>query len=131
MPHRRTVLQTLLAGALAAPSARPAGSQVRELRRESLTGPLDNLEAVWLEVTLAPGVASPVHKHPGPVFGFVLEGRFRFSVRGGPEQTLNPGDTFFEPLGAIHQTSSNAGDTPVRLGVVILSQPGRAISEAV
>ena len=113
------------------PSASAAAAQVRELRRETLTAPAEGLEAVWLEVSIAPGVASPVHKHAGPVFGFVLEGQFRFSVRGGPVQVLGPGETFFEPLGAIHQTSSNAGDTPVRLAVVILAQPGRPITEAV
>ncbi len=136
MQDRRALIQALMAS-LAAPfpaalAAPPQGAaQVRELRREPLNGPLADYEAIWVEVSYAPGASSTMHQHPGPVFGFVLEGLFRFSVKGGPERLLEPGDTFFEPFDAIHQTSANAGDSPVRLGVLMLAKPGEALTKEV
>lgn len=118
------MLQLLAAGLVAAAPGRTAGSDVRILRQEELGGRLEGLEATWLEVSFEPGASSTVHTHPGPVFGFVLEGRFRFGVQGGEERILGPGDTFFETFDAIHQTSANAGDTRVRLAVVIIAPPG-------
>ena len=131
MTHRRTLLHLLLAGgAAAALPASASAAGVRELDRRKLDGDLDGREAVWLEVTYPPGASSAPHRHAGEVFGFVIEGRFRFSVRGQEERILGPGDTFFEPFDAIHQTSANIGDGPVRLAVLMLAEAGRPLTEA-
>jgi quercetin dioxygenase-like cupin family protein len=55
-----------------------------------------------------PGTSTPVHSHPGVVLAYVLEGRVRFGINNEPEQTVPPGATFFEPLGAVHTTSGSA-----------------------
>ena len=51
-------------------------------------GPLDvdeqlngkSARATTLEVTSEPGAASAPHRHPGPVFGYVLEGELEFQA---------------------------------------------------
>jgi quercetin dioxygenase-like cupin family protein len=49
-----------------------------------------------------------VHRHPGVVLAYVLEGRVRFAINGDPERVVTAGGTFFEPLGAEHTTSGSA-----------------------
>ncbi len=125
MQDRRLLLQSLLLGLA---GAAPSRAEARVLRREALNGALSDFEAVWIDLTIEPGAPSRVHKHAGPVFGFVLEGRFRFGVRGGEERVLGPGDTFYEPFDAIHETSANAGDELVRIAVLILGAPGAPLT---
>lgn len=60
-----------------------------------------------VEVTLAPGVASMPHRHPGAVFGYVLEGEFEFKVEGKKVQTLKTGETFYEPTMILHEVGRN------------------------
>ena len=55
-----------------------------------------------------PGTSTPVHQHPGVVLAYVLEGRVRFAINNEPEQVIQAGGTFFEPLGATHTTSGSA-----------------------
>ena len=63
-----------------------------------------------------PDTSTPVHRHPGAVLAFVLEGRVRFAINNEPEQVIPTGGTFFEPLGAVHTTSGSASaDEPTRI----------------
>jgi quercetin dioxygenase-like cupin family protein len=66
--------------------------------------------ATTWEVTFAPGVASTPHRHPGPIFGSVLEGELEFAVGDGKVRTLKAGDTFYEPATALHAVSDNTSD---------------------
>jgi quercetin dioxygenase-like cupin family protein len=54
------------------------------------------------------GSSTPVHRHPGIVLAYVLEGRVRFAINNEPERIVPTGGTFFEPLGAVHTTSGSA-----------------------
>ena len=47
--------------------------------------------ATTFEVTFAPGAAGAPHRHPGPIFGYVLEGDFEFAVGDAPVRTLEGG----------------------------------------
>lgn len=64
-------------------------------------------KATLIEVTLDPLAASPPHRHPGPVSGYVLEGTLEFQIGDQPLQTLKPGDTFFEPAMILHRVTRN------------------------
>ena len=59
------------------------------------------------EVTFGPGVAGTPHRHPGPIFGYVIEGEFEIAVGNGKVRTLKAGDTFYEPAMALHAVSRN------------------------
>jgi quercetin dioxygenase-like cupin family protein len=64
-------------------------------------------KATTVEVTLEPGESSAPHRHPGPVFGYVLEGEYEWAIDDSATRTLKPGDTFYEPTGCLHRVSKN------------------------
>jgi quercetin dioxygenase-like cupin family protein len=83
-----------------------------------------------VEVTLEPGQQSPPHRHPGPVFGYVLEGEYEHAIDDQPTKLLKVGDTFYEPTGCLHRVSKNpaaAGKTRV-LAVLLLPRDAKALS---
>jgi quercetin dioxygenase-like cupin family protein len=74
-----------------------------------------------VEVTFGPGVAGQPHRHPGPIFGYVLEGEFELGLDDQPAKTLKAGETFYEPGGALHRVSRNPSATSrTRVLAVIL-----------
>ena len=75
-------------------AARPLA--VREIA-EKLDGKETNATAV--EVTLEPGQAGASHRHPGPAFGYVLEGEYEWAIDDQVAKTLKAGDTCYEPTG--------------------------------
>jgi quercetin dioxygenase-like cupin family protein len=76
--------------------------------------------AATVEVTLEPGQAGTPHRHPGPVFGYVLEGEYEWAIDDQSAKTLKAGDTFYEPTGCLHRVSKNAGKTKTRVLAVLL-----------
>jgi quercetin dioxygenase-like cupin family protein len=80
------------------------------IARHPLTGVLDGYEMVLSRSAMRffPGASTPVHRHPGIVMAYVLEGRVRFAINHEAEQVIAAGGTFFEPLGAVHTTSGSA-----------------------
>lgn len=87
-------------------------------------------EATFLEVLFPPGVASVPHRHPGLIFGYVLEGRFRFALDDEPEKVLQAGDVFHEPAGALHRLGESADpNNPARVLVILLAEPGSPVLE--
>jgi quercetin dioxygenase-like cupin family protein len=62
-----------------------------------------------VEVTIGPGEGSLPHRHPGPVFGYVLEGEYEIGLNDQPAKTLKAGETFYEPTGTLHRVSRNPG----------------------
>ena len=81
-------------------------------------------KAATVEVTLGPGQAGTPHRHPGPVFGYVLEGEYEWAIDDNAAKTLKVGDTFYEPTGCLHRVSSNAGKTKTRVLAVLLAPQG-------
>jgi quercetin dioxygenase-like cupin family protein len=63
--------------------------------------------ATTQEVTFEPGAASAPHRHPGPVFGYVLEGELEFRAGDAPAHKLKAGDTFYEPANVLHSVARN------------------------
>ena len=77
--------------------------------------------ATTFEVTFKPGAASAPHRHPGPIFGYVLEGEFEFQAGEEPLRRLKAGDTFYEPTMALHAVGRNPSEKePTRVLAVLL-----------
>jgi len=77
--------------------------------------------ATTVEVTLKPGEASAPHRHPGPVFGYVIEGEYEWAIDDNKAKVLKAGDTFYEPTGCLHRVSKNpSGNNKTRVLAVVL-----------
>ena len=85
---------------------------VREIA-EKLDGKETNATAV--EVTFEPGQAGASHRHPGPAFGYVLEGEYEWAIDDQPAKVLRAGETFYEPGGCLHSVSRNPGKVRTRV----------------
>jgi quercetin dioxygenase-like cupin family protein len=78
-------------------------------------------KATVVEVTLEPGQEGDPHRHPGPVFGYVLEGEYEHAINDDLTKVLKTGETFYEPTGALHRVSKNpSAKTKTRILAVIL-----------
>src|SRR5262245_35696985 len=76
-----------------------------------------------LTVEYPPGGASASHRHNAHTFVYVLEGSVVMQVKGGPEVTLQPGQTFYESPDDIHTVSRNASPTkPAKILVIFLKK---------
>ncbi|HKB37286.1 MAG TPA: cupin domain-containing protein [Gemmataceae bacterium] len=64
-------------------------------------------KATFVEVTYEAGQAGKPHRHPGPVFGFVLEGEFEWAIEDQPAKVFKAGETFYEPTGCLHRVSKS------------------------
>ena len=82
-------------------------------------------EGVMVTVGLAPGEASPVHRHNANVFVYVLEGAIVMQVKGAAPVTLHPGQTFYEAPDDIHVVGRNASKTkPAKFLVFFVKDKG-------
>jgi quercetin dioxygenase-like cupin family protein len=87
-------------------------------------------EARTVRVTLAPGdPGAPPHRHPGPVFGYVIAGEVLFELEGQAPRVLKAGEALYEPGGdVIHlQGSNNLEDAETLFVVTLFSEPGAPI----
>ncbi|WP_405058759.1 cupin domain-containing protein [Kribbella sp. NBC_01505] len=87
-------------------------------------------EARTIRITLAPGdPGAPPHRHPGPVFGYVIQGEVLFELEGQAPRILRAGDALAEPGGdVIHlQGANNLSDTETQFVVTMLAPPGTPI----
>jgi quercetin dioxygenase-like cupin family protein len=94
------------------------------LRQHPPTMP-DDVEVAVVMIELPPGdPGAPPHRHPGPVFGFVLEGDLRFRLEHADERVIGAGEAFWEPGGdVIHVTAANAStDRWTRFVAVIVGR---------
>jgi quercetin dioxygenase-like cupin family protein len=127
--HRASVASLLAAAATvsldgAASAQRPAASAGgrREVIKQELPGePPRDISLV--EVTYAPGAGSPAHLHANGVMAFVVSGAIASKVGGGPEQTFQAGDAWWEAPGAIHRVSRNASATETATLLAIYIAP--------
>lgn len=76
-----------------------------------------------VEVTFAPGTAGTPHRHPGAVFGYVIEGELEFKVEGEEARTLKAGETFYEPTMILHEVSRNPSKTRTTRVLAVIVHP--------
>ena len=96
---------------------------VKELSRKDITEKIDGkkAKATTVEVTLGPGEVEAAHRHPGPAFGYVLEGEYEWAIDDNKPKVLKAGDTFYEPTGCLHRVSKNPSTKgKTRLMAVVL-----------
>jgi quercetin dioxygenase-like cupin family protein len=87
-------------------SAQQQGVKRTELQRHDLSVP--GREMIQVRVEVDPGVALPVHTHPGEEIVYVLEGTFEYQLEGKGKTTLEAGDVAFVPTGVKH-AAKNVG----------------------
>lgn len=127
---------TLLSGTVAAlrgeaaptqnnPQEHPATNLPRgvtPLLTESI-GDLGDANASMLILTLRPKHVSTPHKHSGPVFAYVLEGRVENQVDPEDPKTYSAGDSWYEPAMHTHRLMRNLSDTDVAKVLVFMVTP--------
>jgi quercetin dioxygenase-like cupin family protein len=101
---------------------------VTSLLTESI-GDLGDSDATMLMLTLQPKHVSTPHKHSGPVFAYVLEGRVQNQVDPEGPKTYSAGDYWYEPAMHTHRTFTNLSDTePAKVLVFMLTPKGKPAS---
>jgi len=86
---------------------------------------MDGWEVNVSTITMAPGSASSVHRHPGFVLVYVLEGDIVTKVSGQDQKTYSAGQMFYEPPGSTHEVSRNASTTkPAKFLALIFAKKG-------
>lgn len=83
-------------------------------------------EVIMLSVDYKPGEVETPHKHEAHCFVYVLEGNIVMAVKGGKEQHLGPGQTFYEGPQDIHSIGRNASKTkPAKFVVLLLKDKSK------
>jgi quercetin dioxygenase-like cupin family protein len=64
-----------------------------------------------VRVFYGPGGFTRPHRHSGSVTAYITKGEIRSQLGGGPVETFQVGQSFFEPPGATHLVSANASNS--------------------
>jgi len=82
-----------------------------------------------VRVFYGPGGFTPPHYHSGSVTAYVTKGQIRSQLGGGPVETFNVGQSFFEPPGTKHLVSANASNTePAELIAIFVADEGAQLT---
>ncbi len=99
--------------------AAPPGPLVTPLMTKALPE-TPGKEMLMLAVTYPPGAVETVHRHDAHAVVYVTEGSIVMGVKGGKEQTLHAGQTFYEGPQDLHTVGRNASQTKPAKFVVVL-----------
>ncbi|HEX5482060.1 MAG TPA: cupin domain-containing protein [Terriglobia bacterium] len=103
-------------------------SRVDQILQHSLPGAKGKVGTL-VTVSYAPGASSMPHRHPGPVFAYVLEGAIVSQVEPGPPITYKQGQAFYEPPMHVHRISRNASKTrPAKLLAFQITRKGQPLT---
>jgi len=78
-------------------------------------------EASVLTVEIAPGGQTGWHKHPVPLFGYVLAGEVTVSLKNGEKHTFHQGEAMAESVNMLHN-GINEGKEPTKLLIFIAGE---------
>ena len=99
-------------------------AKVHPLMSKDLVG-LPGKEVSMITVEYPPGATDPAHMHHAQAFVYVLEGSIVMQVKGGPQVTLGPGQTFYEGPDDVHIVGRNVSRTaPAKFVVVLVKDKG-------
>lgn len=76
----------------------------------------DNPEVTALTVLIPPGGSTGWHKHPVPVYAYLLEGNLTVALKDGRTFAFKKGDALVEVVNTFHN-GTNSGPDPVTLAV--------------
>ena len=83
----------------------------------------DKAEVTAMTVELAPGAVTGWHKHPVPVYAYVVAGTLAIELEDGTTLTYGPNEAVIEVVNTLHN-GSNHGSEPVKLAVFYLGSEG-------
>jgi len=82
-----------------------------------------------VRVFYGPGGFTRPHRHSGSVTAYITKGEIRSQLGGGPVETFQVGQSFFEPPGATHLVSANASNSePAELIAVFVADEGAQLT---
>ena len=82
-----------------------------------------------VRVFYGPGGFTAPHRHAGSVTAYITKGEIRSQLGGGPVETFQVGQSFFEPPGATHLVSANASNSePAELIAVFVADEGAQLT---
>lgn len=84
--------------------------EIPEVIRIDPLGQLPGNRAIIARVIFPPHSCAGVHTHGGTVSVYVVSGMIRSQLQGEPPQVFGPGQSFFEPPGAVHLIAENVSD---------------------
>lgn len=134
-PKIRTASLCLISLFLLAPASFAAdyssGVTAKVLTKTTVTGngqkiayPVtDRAEVTAMTVDLAPGSETGWHKHPVPVYAYVVSGNLAVEIDSGKELTFKAGDAIIEVVNTLHN-GRNRGSESVKLAVFYLGVEG-------
>jgi quercetin dioxygenase-like cupin family protein len=124
----------LAIGAISEPicmASDPAGSPL-DVVEPIASYPLPNVpgkRVTIVRVFYGPGGFTRPHRHSGSVTAYVTKGEIRSQLGGGPIETFQVGQSFFEPPGATHLVSANASNSePAELIAVFVADEGAQLT---
>jgi quercetin dioxygenase-like cupin family protein len=119
-------------GAVGMAATQEGGPRVVPVAEGNISEKLDGKEAKAksVELRLEPGQGGEPHRHPGPAFGYVLEGEYEWAIDDQPAKVLRAGETFYEPTGCLHRVSRNpsARGTTRVLALVIYPRDAKQVA---
>jgi quercetin dioxygenase-like cupin family protein len=106
------------------------GVMVRQIMMQPLPAAMGHNSAALVIVDFAPGAASPPHRHPGVVFGYVLEGAVEIALNSAAPILYRKGDSWYEPPRALHRVAWNKSSTePARILAFLIVDKGHQLVE--
>ncbi|SMD20907.1 cupin domain-containing protein [Lentzea albidocapillata] len=106
-------------------------ARVEILAETPATAPVpEGLVGRTILVSFPPGSpGAPPHRHPGPIYGYVVKGAIAFQLEGEPERVIKAGEAFFEPGGdVIHLKGANLlPDEESALLATMICEPGAPV----
>ncbi len=83
----------------------------------------DRAEVTAMTVDLAPGSETGWHKHPVPVYAYVVSGSLSVELEDGKLLSFSAGEAIIEVVNTMHN-GRNSGTVPVKLAVFYLGAEG-------
>ena len=114
----------------AKPSVAPVLSSSETILGQPFAYPAASPHVTAVIVTLPPGARTGWHRHPVPLFGYMLEGELTVTYEGAGERIYRPGDALMEAIGTPHD-GRNTGAVDVRILAVFIGAEGIPNSEKV
>ena len=78
-------------------------------------------EVSELIVEIAPGKQTGWHRHPVPLFGYVLAGQVTVHLANGDKHTFHEGDPLAESVNLLHN-GVNEGTVPTKLLIIVVGE---------
>lgn len=97
-------------------------SELKQVLAQQVEIPAAAQEVRVVRATIEPRTAASWHRHPSPVYLYVVSGSLTLEVEGQDARTISGGEAMAEPLGA-EMRAVNEGDVPVEV-VVFQISPG-------